>query len=148
MPSCRSAFASRNIIEMKMAKSVGACSQPCLTPFSIENKFESSPLCFTCPCWSVWGWESHSTQNTRKSVSAHGVKSLPQVREGCVKTHVLLPALLLNLAKYEDHICNSPVDARIALTFWKISSAIAGISLLSITRARILPAMERRVIPM
>ena len=47
--------------------------------------------------------------------------SLLTVRESCVKTHVLFPALLLNLAKYEDLIISSPVGAKTSLAFWKDS---------------------------
>ena len=53
MPSNRSFFASRSNMAKKMAKRVGARTQPYFTPFSMGNELENSPLGFTCPCWPV-----------------------------------------------------------------------------------------------
>ena len=54
--SRRSSFASRSMITKKMESKVEANTHPCLGPFEMGKLPDSDPLCLTWPCWPSWSW--------------------------------------------------------------------------------------------
>ena len=58
-------------------------------------------------------------ENPPQTLSADSIERLRQVHEGCVQSHILFSALLLDLTKVEDHVCSSAVGTKSALAFWE-----------------------------
>ena len=88
----------------KIPKSVGARTQPCLTPPRISNGSEELPLNCTVPFGSVWkdsimlcslGGQPIFWENLKQAVSADQIKCLREIIESDVQGHMLFSALLL-----------------------------------------------------
>ena len=87
-------------------------------------------------------------QDFSQSITADSIKGLGQVYESCKWTYVLFSAFFLYLPQHEDHVGRPSVGPEHTLAFWRVfSCAIVGMGLFSRTRAKILPAMESRVMP-
>ena len=53
-----------------------------------------------------------------QTLPAHCIKVLGQIDESYEWAHVLFPALLLDLAEYEDHVCCASVGPEATLALW------------------------------
>ena len=60
---------------------------------------------------------AQSCKDVPEPVSADRIKVLRKIYECCIESHGLLPALLLNLAQDEDHVCGSSISSAPTLTF-------------------------------
>ena len=84
----------------KITKSVGARTQPCLTPLRISKGSEKLPLNCTVPFVSVWKDRSCSAvwvdnRSLGEAISADQIKRLSEVNESDVQGHLLFSVLLL-----------------------------------------------------
>ena len=64
-------------------------------------------------------WRAAKTlRDFPQSLPAYCIKVLGQVDESYEWAHVLFPALLLDLAEYEDHVCCPSVGPEATLALW------------------------------
>ena len=148
MPSPMSRKALSSIADRKMEKSVGASTQPCLTPFVTLNDPETSPLTFTVaiipvcsasiivvncchspvlPTVSNALLKSTNTMYSGRSCSMHFSCS-------CRRQNIISTVLRLPLKPH--------------CVYGTTSGVMWVDSLLRRILAKILPAMERREIPL
>ncbi len=103
----------RSSREKKMPKSVGARTQPCFTPLRIGKGSEDEPSYWTVPFISSWkdvtifrslGGHLILCNRVKRPFLLTEVEGLGQVDEGDVEWLSLLPALLLQLSQWKDHV--------------------------------------------
>ena len=90
-----------------------------------------------------FGGTAKARQDFPQSIMADSIKGLGQVYETCIKTYVLFSTFLLYLSQQEDHVPLLGLNPH-----WlsgMFSCAIVGISLFIKTQAKILLAMDSRV---
>ena len=92
-----------------------------------------------------WGQPRHA--RIFQSITADSIKGLGQVYESCIQTYVLFSVFLLYPPQHEDHVGHSSVGPEPTLAFWHVFLCYVRMSLLSKMHAKILPAMESRVMP-
>ena len=96
----------------------------------------------------IFFWDTASARQVfPQSIRADNIKGLGQVYKSCIKTYVLFSAFFLNLPQHEDHVYGLSVGPEPTLAFWHVFLCYVRMSLLSKMHAKILPAMESRVMP-
>ena len=97
----------------KIPKSVGARTHPCLTPLRMSKGHGGAAVELHSPfricvegfdhALKFW-WAANLWKDLEETVSADKIKRLCEVNEIDIQGHLLLSALLLELAKGEDHV--------------------------------------------
>ena len=94
-----------------------------------------------------FGETAKACQDFPQSTTADSIKGIGQVYESCIQTYALFSAFLLYLPQHGDHVYGPSVGPEPTLAFWCVFLCYHQDEPIQKTRAKILPAMESRVMP-